>query len=157
MLGGRQVSQMVLGEQRFPITVRLPNSYRDDIDKLGDLYLMAPSGERVQLKQVADINTVLGPEMVNRENARRRVAIQASINGTDLGGFVKAAQQKVMNGMKIPPGYTLDWGGQFENQKRANRRLMVVLPVSIVIIFALLYATFRNAKQAFLILSLIHI
>ncbi len=155
MLGGRQVSQMVLGEQRFPVTVRLPNSDRDSIDKLGDLYMMAPSGERVQLRQVADIATVQGPEMVNRENARRRVAIQASISGTDLGGFVKAAQQKIQNGMKIPPGYTLDWGGQFENQKRANRRLMIVLPVSIVIIFALLYATFRNAKQASLILLIV--
>ncbi|HSU33074.1 MAG TPA: CusA/CzcA family heavy metal efflux RND transporter [Bryobacteraceae bacterium] len=155
MLGGKQVSEMLEGEQRFPIAVRLPNDYRNDIEKLGDLYLIAPSGERVQLRQVADIRTVQGPEMVNREDARRRVAVQASVRGRDLGGFVKAAQQKIAHGMKIPPGYRLDWGGQFENQKRANQRLAIVLPVSIVIIFALLFATFRNVKQALLILLIV--
>jgi cobalt-zinc-cadmium resistance protein CzcA len=155
MLGGKQVSEMLEGEQRFPIAVRLPNSYRNDIDKLSDLYMIAPSGERVQLRQVADIRTVQGPEMVNREDARRRVAVQASVRGRDLGGFVKAAQEKIAHGMKIPPGYRLDWGGQFENQKRANQRLAIVLPVSIVIIFALLFATFRNAKQALLILLIV--
>lgn len=131
MLGGKQVSEMLEGEQRFPIAVRLPHDYRNDIDRLGDLYMIAPSGESVQLRQVAEIRTVQGPEMVNREDARRRVAVQASVRGRDLGGFVKAAQQKIARGMKIPSGYWLDWGGQFENQKRANQRLALVLPVTV--------------------------
>ncbi len=155
MLGGKQVSEMVEGEQRFRIAVRLPRNYRDDIDKLGDLYMMAPGGARVQLRQVADLRTVQGPEMVNREDARRRVAVEASVRGRDLGGFVKAAQAKVTSGMKIPPGYTLDWGGQFANEKEANQRLLIVLPVSIVMIFGLLFATFRNARQALLILLIV--
>ncbi len=155
MLGGKQVSEMVQGEQRFGIAVRLPNSYRNNIDALGDLYMIAPQGERVQLKQVADLRTVRGPQLVNREDARRRVAVQASVRNRDLGGFVRDAQAKVAAGMRFPSGYTVDWGGQFENQKRADQRLAIVLPVSIVIIFGLLFATFRNAKQALLILLIV--
>ena len=155
MLGGKQVSEMVEGERRFSIAVRLPVSYRNDIDALGNLYLTAPNGEHVQLRQIADLRTVRGPEMVNREDAQRRAAVQASVSGRDLGSFVQAAQAKISQGMKIPAGYSLNWGGQFENQQRANRRLMIVLPVSILIIFSLLYATFNSIKKAFLILLIV--
>lgn len=155
MLGGKQISEMVEGERRFAIAVRLPESYRNNIDALGDLNLIAPNGERVQLRQVAELKVVRGPEMVNRESARRRVAVQASVSGRDLGGFVAEAQQKVASGMKLPAGYTLDWGGQFENQQRANKRLAFVLPISIVIIFGLLYATFQSGRQALLILMIV--
>lgn len=155
MLGGKEVSEMIEGERRFSIAVRLPESYRNNIDALGELYLNAPNGERVQLKQVAELRTVRGPEMVNREGARRRVAVQASVGGRDLGSFVKDAQAKVSQGMKLPAGYTLDWGGQFENQQRADKRLMFVLPISVLIIFALLYATFQSARQALLILLIV--
>lgn len=155
MLGGRQISEMVEGERRFGIAVRLPESYRNNIDELGGLFLTAPNGERVQLKQVANLTIVRGPEMVNRENAHRRVAVQTSVNGRDLGGFVHEAQQKIARGMVIPAGYSLDWGGQFENQQRANRRLAFVLPISIVIIFSLLYATFQSGRQALLILMIV--
>ncbi|MBV9308160.1 MAG: efflux RND transporter permease subunit, partial [Acidobacteriaceae bacterium] len=155
MLGGKQVSEMVEGDRRFNIAVRLPESYRNNIDALGSLYMIAPNGERVPLQQVAELKVVRGSEMVNRESARRRVAVQASVSGRDLGGFVRDAQQKVAAGMKLPTGYTLDWGGQFENQQRANRRLMFVLPVSVVIIFGLLYATFQSTRQALLILMIV--
>ena len=155
LLGGKQVSEMVEGERRFEIAVRLPESMRNNLDALGQLYMIAPTGERVQLQQVASLKTVRGPEMVNRESAERRVAVQASVSGRDLGSFVKEAQEKVGKGMKIPAGYSLDWGGEFENQQRANRRLSFVLPVSIFIIFALLYATFRSYRQAFLILLIV--
>ena len=155
LLGGKQVSEMVEGERRFEIAVRLPESMRNNLDDLGQLYMIAPNGERVQLRQVATIRAVRGPEMVNREGARRRVAVQASVSGRDLGSFVKEAQQKVGSEMKIPAGYSLDWGGQFENQKRADQRLAFVLPVSILIIFALLYATFRSPRQALLILLIV--
>ncbi len=155
MLGGREVSEMIEGERRFGISVRLPDSYRNNIDSLGELYLMAPNGERVQLRQIANLHTVRGPEMVNRESARRRVAVQANVRGRDLGGFVADAQQAVRQGMKIPAGYTLTWGGQFENERRADQRLMIVLPVSIAIIFGLLYATFKSARQALLILLIV--
>lgn len=155
MLGGKQISEMVEGERRFGIAVRLPEAYRNNIGALGGLFLIAPNGERVQLKQVANLTVVRGPEMVNREGAKRRVAVQASVNGRDLGGFVKEAQQRIAQEMKLPVGYTLDWGGQFENQQRANRRLAFVLPVSIVIIFSLLYATFQSIRQSVLILTIV--
>ncbi len=155
MLGGKQVSEMVEGDRRFAIAVKLPDTYRNNIDALGDLYMIAPNGERVQLRQVSSLNVVRGPEMVNREDARRRVAVQASVNGRDLGGFVKEAQSQVAAKMQIPSGYTLEWGGQFENQQRANRRLAFVLPVSIVIIFSLLYATFQNTRHALMILTIV--
>ena len=155
MLGGKQVSEMVEGERRFSIAVRLPDSFRNNIDALGDLYLTAPNGERVQVRQIAQLKTVRGPEMVNREGAKRRVAIQASVSGRDLGSFVAAAQQKIAAGLKIPAGYTLDWGGQFENQQRANRRLAIVFPASLLIIFALLYASFQSTRQASMILLIV--
>jgi cobalt-zinc-cadmium resistance protein CzcA len=104
------------------------------------------------LDQVAQIKTIRGPEIISRENARRRVAVQTNVRGTDLGTFVKLAQQKVNGTLKLPVGYEIEWGGQFENQARANRRLTFVLPVSISIIFALLFATFRSLRQASLIL-----
>lgn len=155
LMGGKQVSEMVQGQRRFGIAVRLPDAYRNNIRDLGQLAVMAPGGERVELRQIADIRTVRGPEVINRENAKRRVAVQASVEGRDLGSFVKDAQQKVQSGMKIPAGYRLDWGGQFENQQRATKRLAIVLPVSIMIIFGLLFATFKNVKQALLILLIV--
>jgi heavy metal efflux system protein len=155
MLGGKQVSEMIEGERRFGIVVRLPDAYRNDIDALGGLPLLTSEGARVQLRQVADLNVVRGPEVINRESARRRVAVQVSVRGRDLGGFVNEAQQKMAGKLQLPAGYTIDWGGQFENQQRANQRLVVVLPLSILIIFALLYATFHNVKEALLILMIV--
>jgi cobalt-zinc-cadmium resistance protein CzcA len=104
------------------------------------------------LNQVAQVRTVRGPEVISRENARRRVAVLTNVRGTDLGTFVSLAQEKVNSSFKLPAGYEIEWGGQFENQSRANRRLMFVLPVSIAIIFVLLFATFHSVAQASLIL-----
>ena len=151
-IGGQPVSEMIDGRARFPISVRLPDSVRNDADALQELILRAPGGELVRLDQVAQIRTVRGPEVISRENAQRRVAVQTNVRGTDLGSFVRIAQQKVNSSFKLPAGYEIQWGGQFENQSRANRRLMFVLPVSIAIIFALLFATFHSVRQASLIL-----
>jgi cobalt-zinc-cadmium resistance protein CzcA len=109
-------------------------------------------GELVRLNQVAQVRTVRGPEVISRENARRRVAVLTNVRGTDLGTFVRLAQEKVNSSFKLPAGYEIEWGGQFENQSRANRRLLFVLPVSIGIIFVLLFATFHSVTQASLIL-----
>lgn len=149
--GGTQVSEMVEGERRFPITVRLPANYRENLEQLGQLQLKSMSGERVRLNEVARISTEPGPEVISRENARRRIVVQANVRGRDLGSFVAEAQAQVSRGMKLPPGYSIEWGGQFENQQRAMKRLSIVLPASILIIFGLLFATFGSAKQALLI------
>ena len=152
LVGGRPVSEMIEGRARFPISIKLPENLRNDPDALKDFVLRAPGGELVRLNQVAQVRTVRGPQTISRENTQRRIAIQTNVRGTDLGSFVKLAQDKVNRSLKLPAGYEIEWGGQFENQSRANRRLMFVLPVSIAIIFALLFATFHSIKQATLIL-----
>jgi cobalt-zinc-cadmium resistance protein CzcA len=143
---------MILGQQRFGIVVRLPENLRNNPTELTSLPLVAPGGAIVRLGQVADLNLVNGPEMINRENARRRLVVQTNVRGTDLGSFVAAARPKVDKVVGLPPGYSMVWGGQFENQERANQRLAIVLPVSIAIIFALLFATFEKVGQSMLIL-----
>jgi len=152
LVGGQPLSEMIEGQARFPISVRLPDKLRNDPEVLKDIVLRAPGSELVPLNQLAQIRTVRGPEVISRENARRRVAVQTNVRGRDLGSFVRVAQEKVNSSIKLPPGYDIEWGGQFENQARANRRLTFVLPVSIAIIFALLFATFHSLKQASLIL-----
>ena len=149
--GGMQVSEMIEGQRRFPIAIRLPEKYRDDMHALGNLNLQASDGGRVRLNQVAHVGTRRGPEVVSRENGQRRIVVQSNVRGRDLGSFVAEAQRK-MRALELPPGYWIAWGGQFENQDRALRRLTIVLPASIVIILGLLYATFRSWRQAFLIL-----
>ncbi len=150
--GGESVSEMVEGQRRFPITVRLPERYRDDLDAIGELMLESPSHEQAPLKQVASLGIERGPEVMSRENAQRRIIVQANVRGRDLGSFVKEAQQNIGANLTIPAGYDITWGGQFENQQRASQRLMIVLPISIAIIFGLLIAAFGSASQAVLIL-----
>jgi cobalt-zinc-cadmium resistance protein CzcA len=117
--------------------------------------LKAPGGELVPLNQVADIRVVRGPVLVNRDNALRRTVVMTNVAGRDLGGFVKDAQAAIAAQLKVPSGYTLQWGGQYENQQRATKRLALVLPLSLMIITGLLYATFHNLRQTLLILSIV--
>ena len=116
------------------------------------ILLSAPGGERVALSDVATIELARGPEVVAREDGHRRIVVQANVRGRDMGGFVAEAQRKVATGLALPPGYSLAWGGQFENQRRAMYRLAIVVPASILIIFGLLFATFHSARHALLIL-----
>jgi len=155
LYGSKQISEMLLGEQRFPIALRLPIRFRNDPENLRSLQLKTPQGELVRLDQLAEVRQVRGPILINREDAHRRAVVTSNVEGRDLGSFVKDAEAAVQSGMKLPDGYHLDWGGQFENQKRAQQRLLIVFPISILIISALLYATFRNAKQMFLILLIV--
>lgn len=150
--GGYRVSELIDGPRRFPIAVRLPSSYREDLDALGRLVLEAPTGERIQLNQVAEIELRRGPEVITRENGQRRIVVQANVRGRDLGSFVADAQRLINGKLTLPPGYWVEWGGQFENQQRAMKRLAIVLPISIALIFGLLFTTFRSLSQTLLIL-----
>jgi heavy metal efflux system protein len=150
--GGIRVSEMIEGQRRFPITIRLPERYRTDTRALGNLVLQASGGERVRLNQVASIHTERGPEVVSRENAQRRIVVQANVRGTDLGTFVERAQRALSSNLTLPPGYFIEWGGQFENQARAMKRLAFVLPVSVLIILGLLFAMFKSIAHSVLIL-----
>jgi cobalt-zinc-cadmium resistance protein CzcA len=143
---------LIEGQRRFDIVLHFPERYRSDIEAISSALLFAPGGERVMLGQVARVYVARGPEVVNRENAQRRVVVQANVRGRDLGSFVAEVQERVRREVELPPGYTIDWGGQFENQQRAMRRLAIVVPASALIIFGILFATFGNVPQALLIL-----
>ncbi len=155
LLGSRQISEMVEGEQRFPIAVRLPASLRNDVSAIHTLQLKSPSGELVPLDQVADIREAAGPILINRENAQRRVLVSTNVEGRDLGSYVKEAQQRVERELPLPPGYSLQWGGQYQNEKQAEARLGIALPLSLLIIGGLLYASFLNLRQTVLILLIV--
>ncbi len=155
MYGSRQVSEMIEGEERFPIAFRLPANLRNDPEQLRALQLKTPNGELVRLDQVSEIREVRGPILINREQAHRRVVVMTNVEGRDLGGFVTEAEAAIQKQLPLPPGYRLEWGGQYENQKRAQARLLIVFPISLLIIAGLLYATFRNVKQMALILLIV--
>ena len=151
-VGGKAVSQFIDGQRRFDIVVHLPDSYRADLDRIRSVVMFAPAGERVLLSQVARVFVARGPEVVNRENAQRRIVVMSNVRGRDLGSFVDEVQRKIGQAVRIPPGYWIDWGGQFENQARAMKRLTLVVPASALIIFGILFATFNSVPQALLVL-----
>ena len=155
LYGSKQLSEMLLGEERFPIAIRLPTDIRNDPERLRSLQIKTPNGELVRLDQVAEIRSVGGPILISREQAQRRAVVMSNVSGRDLGSFVKDCKAAVNAQLPLPPGYRLEWGGQYENQQRAQQRLLIVFPVSLLIISALLYATFKNAKQMLLILSIV--
>jgi len=151
-VGGVRVSELIEGQRRYPIVVRLPERSRSDVEAIRQIAVSAPAGERIPLGSIARVEVVRGPEVVSRENGQRRIVVQANVRGTDLGSFVAAAQERIGKELPLPPGYSVEWGGQFENQQRAMKRLMVVLPLSVLIIFGLLFASFDSVSQALLIL-----
>jgi cobalt-zinc-cadmium resistance protein CzcA len=151
-VGGRWATEIIEGRKRFAVIMRLPEAVHRDRQALGNLLLKAPDGELVPLGRVADIQQLRSPEIVNRENGQRRIVVQANVRGRDLGSFVSDAKREIENSVPLPPGYYYRWGGQFENQQRAMARLAIVVPVVIVVIFALLFASFNSVKQALLIL-----
>jgi cobalt-zinc-cadmium resistance protein CzcA len=151
-IGGAMATEILDGPRRFAVVVRFPDEARGDPERIGRLLLTAPGGEKVPLANVADIRTVQGPEAVNHENGERRLVVQTNVRGRDVGGFVAEARPRVAAGVKLPAGYHIEWGGQFENQQRATRRLMVVIPASLAIIFLLLFLTFGRIRQAALVI-----
>ena len=151
-LGGAVATQLIDGRKRLDVVVRLPESYRANDAALGSLLIPAPNGERLTLDQIAAIKTATGPEVVNRENAQRRIVIQANVRGRDIGSFVADAQAAFDREVKLPTGYFVTWGGEFENQQRAMKRLYLVVPLALFLIFLLLFASFGTLRHALLII-----
>ncbi len=147
-LGGKNVTTTIEGRQRFPIQVRFQRDERDDIERLGDVLVLAPDGKVIPLGQVAKIKRVVGPSEIASENGRLRVFVQANVQGRDLGGFVREAQARVAANVRLEPGMTIEWAGQYENQLRAQRSLQIILPTVLAIIFVLLYIVYHSAKEA---------
>src|SRR6202453_1913207 len=151
-VGGNAVTQVLQGEARYDLVVRYPQQYRDTQDAIDKIRLLSPSGERVSLAQLTTVKTEDGAEEIYREAGQRYVAIKYSVRDRDLGSTVEEAIKKVNAQVKLPPGYRIDWAGEYESQKRSSRRLMLVLPITIILIFVLLYTMFHSGKWALLIL-----
>ena len=152
VVGGVNATEVLDGLRRFPVVVRFPDTLRADTAAVGSLLLTAPAGERVPLQRIADVRETQAPEMIAHEDAERRLVVQMNVRGRDIGSFVNDARMKVASSVSLPSGYRLEWGGQFENQARAAARLMLVVPLSIAIIFLLLFVTFGRFRQASLVI-----
>jgi cobalt-zinc-cadmium resistance protein CzcA len=152
-VGGSALTQVLKGEARYDLTLRYLPQYRSTKEAIENIRLLAPSGERVSLAQLCKITLTDGASEVYREGNRRYVAIKYSVRGRDLGSTVEEAIKKVNEQIKLPLGYHIDWEGEYESQKRADERLLIVLPITIFIIFIILYTMFKSFKWALLILA----
>jgi cobalt-zinc-cadmium resistance protein CzcA len=152
-VGGNALTQVLKGEARYDLTLRYLPQYRNTKEAIENIRLLSPSGDRVSLAQLCKISVTDGASEVYREGNRRYVAIKYSVRGRDLGSTVEEAIKKVNEQVKLPTGYTLGWEGEYASQKRANARLLIVLPITILIIFIILYTMFKSVKWALLILA----
>jgi heavy metal efflux system protein len=150
-MGGRAVGEVLEGQRRFDIQVRFTPESRSDIEKIRTLKVADPQGRMIPLSQLADIAVEEGPAQITRENIHRRIAVEANVRGTDLASFVADVQEAVATQVILPPGYYVEYGGQFENLQRASQRLVLVVPVALFLIFVLLYTTFGAVRPAMLI------
>ena len=150
-LGGREVGEVLEGQRRFTLQVRYKPSSRADVDQIKRLQVADPQGRMIPITQLADIFVEEGPAQISRENIRRKINIEANVRGRDLGSFVADVQRAITADVKLPAGYYVEYGGQFENLERATSRLVLVVPVALFLIFVLLYTTFNAAIPALLI------
>jgi len=150
-VGGKTATQMLEGERRFDITVRLTGTARDSVGAIEDITVLSPDGSRIPLAELAEIKINQGASRISREDNMRRIAIKCNLIGRDQGSFVAEAQEKVAEQVVLEPGYRIVWSGQFENQQRAMKRLAFIVPVSLVLIFILLFWAFQSLKSASLI------
>jgi heavy metal efflux system protein len=167
-VGGKTAGQVFEGDRRFDITVRLPDAIRTDLEQIKRIPVpigrrRAEDGEArvlaaglngyVPLSAVADLEVAIGPNQVSRENGKRRVVVTANVRGRDIGSFVAEAEQRIRDGVTIPAGYWTAWGGQFQQLVSARQRLQIVVPVALLLIFGLLFATFGNVRDALLVFT----
>ena len=152
-VGGNALNQVLVGEQRYDLVLRYLPQYRDTTEAIKQIRLLAPSGERVSLAQLTKVKVLDGGSEIYREENSRYVAVKFSVRGRDLGSTVDEAIRRVNASVKLPTGYTLDWAGEYESAKRSQRRLLIVLPLAILLIYILIYSMFKSSKWALLILT----
>ncbi len=152
-VGGNALTQVLQGEQRYDLVVRYLPQYRDTREALENIRLLSPSGERVSLQQLCTINERDGASEIYREGNERYIAIKYSVRGRDLGSAVEEAIRKVNSQMQLPRGYHIDWEGEYESEKRAEARLLVIVPLTVLLIFIILYTMFKSFKWALLVLA----
>jgi len=151
-IGGDSATQVLEGQRRFDIFVRLDQDYRNQVEKLGNVLIAAPIGGRVPLGQLASFKLSSGDAVISRENALRRVVVMCNVTDRDIGSFVRDAQIAVGKQVKMPPGYFITWGGQFQNAQEASRRLAVAIPIALVLVFVLIYACFGSLRNTLTII-----
>ena len=152
-IGGLAVGEVLEPERRFPLVVRLPLSLRNSPRALERITITTPTGERLPLARLARVVKTTGPASVTREWGLRRIVVQANVRGRDLGSFVEEARRRIDEEVRLPVGYTTEWGGQFQNMKRAETRLLIVVPLALALILSLLYLTFHSLRDALMIFS----
>jgi heavy metal efflux system protein len=150
-VGGNALTQVLQGEQRYDLVMRYLPQYRGTKEAIENIRLLAPSGERVSLAQLCNVEVTDGASEIYREGNQRYIAIKYSVRGRDLGGAVQEAIKKVGRQVKLPSGYHIDWAGEYESQQRAQRRLMIIIPLTLLVIFLILYSMFGSMKWASLI------
>lgn len=151
-VAGVEATEVIEGRRRFPVVVRLSEEYRSSPEALNRLVLWSPSGARIELSQVARVRIAEGPERIVHENGGRSILVQSNVRGRDLGGFVADVRREIERRVQLPPGYFIQYSGQFANQERASRRLALVVPLVLGLILTFLYFSFGNARQALLVL-----
>ena len=151
-VGGRVVTEIIRGNQRIGVLLRYPEEERSSPRSIGALLVVTPTGDRVPLSSLADIREVDGPVSIARESGKRQAVVQSNVEGRDVVGFVNEVRDTIEREVELPPGYYVTFGGQFENQQRAAARLAVVVPISIGLIFVMLFTTFGSLQQAGLII-----
>ena len=151
-IGGKEATKVYEGQKVFGLAVRFPEAARNDVSSIRQILIAAPSGALIPLGQLARVEVTEGPAQISREMAQRRIVVECNVTGRDIGSFVQEAQQKIDAAVKLPSGYYLAWGGQFENQQRAMKRFAIVVPLTIGAIFLLLFGSFNSVKQALLII-----
>lgn len=152
-LGGAPAGEVLEGDARYQIVARLQPSDRGDPERIGNLLLRSSTGERVPLREVATLKLAEGPAQISREEASRRKVVELNVRGRDIGSFVAEGQRAIDQSVKLPPGYSISWGGQFENLQRARERLLLVVPMALALIFALLFMSFGSVRHALLIFT----
>jgi cobalt-zinc-cadmium resistance protein CzcA len=151
-IGGDEATDVLEGQRRFAIFVRLKEDYRNQVEKLNDILIAAPVGGRIPLGQLATFKLSSGDSVIDRENSLRRVVVKCNVKGRDIGGFVHDAQALVAAQVKLPPGYFITWGGQFENAQQAVRRLLIAIPIALLLVFVLIYACFGSLRNTLTII-----
>jgi cobalt-zinc-cadmium resistance protein CzcA len=151
-IGGDEATDVLEGQRRFAIFVRLKEDYRNQVEKLNDILISAPVGGRIPLGQLATFRLSSGDSVVSRENSLRRVVVMCNVKGRDIGSFVHDAQAQVTAQVKTPPGYFITWGGQFENAQQATRRLLIAVPIALLLVFVLIYACFNSVRNTLTII-----
>jgi cobalt-zinc-cadmium resistance protein CzcA len=152
-VGSKPLGEVIEGERRVPLVARLPEALCHSAAELASVILLTPSGERLPLDHLAKVEKTFGPKMISRESSRRRITVQCNVRGRDVGSFVAEAQRAVRDQIVLPSGYWLAWGGQFENIERAQRRLLLVVPLSLALITGLLFMAYRTAGDMLVVLA----